>query len=447
MKNKLYSKVDIPNVLGLFSIGLVSIGYIIFFREFAELNIKFPFLSFPIFVGEFLLIFCAVMFFLGFITNIKKLNNKFLIIASLYFLFVIFKAFYGYLNHGVLALRHSALFYYPFFAVLGYVFYRKEYFVDAVKVLLSAFIIYMFYDGRYNTYWVVTCLILVLILALSCKKLYLKLLLISFLLILVPYRDIFASSRAGMLGNYASIFFIAFSSFFIFKIPKTLKIISLICFIVLFVVGMNKYTDKNALKFFMKFEHLKNEFISYDSQIEQESVTFNQEELGDAKLFFDGAEQNKMITEKRKFFSQEKDLLTDTHEQKVMNKAEVVIEVETVIRNEFSKTDAVDVDEDKVVDADVVTVIKNEILKISTETAFAEKNPKTDVVGIEKDNDILGQDVVLEKQRVEINYKIEKSQNIDNTEIKKSDNNIKGFRLSIQLWVTHCLELLFGEIC
>ena len=45
----------------------------------------------------------------------------------LYSAFVLIKALTGYLEWGTLALRHSALFYYPFFALITYTFYNRRF--------------------------------------------------------------------------------------------------------------------------------------------------------------------------------------------------------------------------------------------------------------------------------------------------------------------------------
>ena len=103
MNKKLNSNNILDNI-GLFLIGLFSLGYLLFDRRFAELHRQFPFLNFPIFVGEILLFLCVILLV------IKKSNIWYYLLFS-YFGFVLIKALWGYFEWGPLAFRHSALFY------------------------------------------------------------------------------------------------------------------------------------------------------------------------------------------------------------------------------------------------------------------------------------------------------------------------------------------------
>ena len=114
MRNS-WDKNRILDSLGIIAIGVVSLGYVLFIRSFAELHVQFPFLDFPIFIGEGLLFFClGLMLCKG---NVKITAKNFWIFV--YMGFVLIKAVTGYIKFGPLALRHAALFYYPLFAVFG----------------------------------------------------------------------------------------------------------------------------------------------------------------------------------------------------------------------------------------------------------------------------------------------------------------------------------------
>ena len=121
---------------GLCSIGVLSLGYVEFVRGFAEQHIQFPFLNFPIFVGEILLFLCFALFVVKYRYkgHLKHFTSWHYLIFF-YLVFVILKAIHGYFTHGPLALRHAALFYYPAFAVFGYSFFRKELFNQIERLL------------------------------------------------------------------------------------------------------------------------------------------------------------------------------------------------------------------------------------------------------------------------------------------------------------------------
>ena len=149
----------ILDALGLISIGLFSLGYVIFVRSFAEKHLQIPFLDFPIFVGEILLFGCLILFLVKYRNNLRNLNKwHYLIIC--YFIFVLIKALCGYLEWGPLALRHSALLYYPIFAVFGHAFYRRKFFDWKACSLLPLLVISIFIDGRFNAYWALTLVLL-----------------------------------------------------------------------------------------------------------------------------------------------------------------------------------------------------------------------------------------------------------------------------------------------
>lgn len=105
--------------IGLVLIGLGCIGYSHGSRVFAQLHITLPFLDFPVFVGELLLVCCFLLLFIKHKTVGLKLNfqrNKGVVLFLFFYgTFVLVKALYGYFHHGPLALRNAALFYYPYF--------------------------------------------------------------------------------------------------------------------------------------------------------------------------------------------------------------------------------------------------------------------------------------------------------------------------------------------
>ena len=147
------SSKDIFRLIGLTLICGFSLCYILFFKGFAEMHIQFSFLDFPVFVGEILLIICFILsLFIVDVKNIRKWHWATIVFSG----FILIKAFYGYSQWGPLALRHSALFYYPLFIVFGFLFYRKEFFSEPVKLSLifSFFIIFLLKWAM--PYWIFT---------------------------------------------------------------------------------------------------------------------------------------------------------------------------------------------------------------------------------------------------------------------------------------------------
>ena len=150
--------------IALCVLGIFCYLYSIFYSYFAELNIQLPFLDFPVFMGEILLGFLAVLFLLKLKTTPVRFNRWHYLLL-VYLLFILVKAFYGYLKWGPLAFRNAALFYYPFFAVSGYYFYDRDFFTGrpTKQILLfllvgSVFVVSLFpktglvYKTYYFTY-------------------------------------------------------------------------------------------------------------------------------------------------------------------------------------------------------------------------------------------------------------------------------------------------------
>ncbi|MDO8581175.1 MAG: hypothetical protein Q7S13_06820, partial [Candidatus Omnitrophota bacterium] len=132
------------DVIGMTLIGLFSFVYVYFARSFAELHIQLPFLNFPIFIGEIFLGVCILLACLKYRFAPTPMGRWCYILAG-YFIFILVKALYGYVQWGPLALRDSALFYYTAFFAFGYYFYRREYFqgprlVFLIAVFLASFI-------------------------------------------------------------------------------------------------------------------------------------------------------------------------------------------------------------------------------------------------------------------------------------------------------------------
>ena len=124
--------IQIIDYLLLTVLGIFCVRYSLYDgRLFAEQRVEFPCLNFPIFVGEFLLAGCLILFLIKWCLAKVPLNKWHYLIIG-YFCFMMVKALLGYVHWGPLALRDAALFYYFAFALIAYYAYRSEYFNRAV---------------------------------------------------------------------------------------------------------------------------------------------------------------------------------------------------------------------------------------------------------------------------------------------------------------------------
>jgi len=224
----------------LIPIGTCSVMYILFKRSFAKIHLNGSFLNAPIFVGEMLLFFCLLSL-IGYWIKYPpqfKLAHSFILFYVIWF---IFKVALGYFNWGPLAFRHAALFYSPFFALIGYIFFNRDVFIKPVIVGLFMLIICIFLWGQYDRYWTLTltCLSGSLILGIKEKKWAILMLLI--LAITVPYVTLFNTARMMFVANLVSISFLTVAAFCFFKTRTVFKVCAVVLLLALVSFEFNKF--------------------------------------------------------------------------------------------------------------------------------------------------------------------------------------------------------------
>ena len=121
----------------------------------------------------------------------------------LYSAFVLIKALTGYLEWGTLALRHSALFYYPFFAMITYTFYNRKF----VNFIVFPAIMFLF---------------------------------------LVTFR-LSHQSRTAIIANYSSMIFLIITLFKIDGCKKKPLVITLIIASLIFYAGIDKASTRTIM--------------------------------------------------------------------------------------------------------------------------------------------------------------------------------------------------------
>ncbi len=249
--------------MGLIAIGVVSLGYVLFVRPFAELHVQFPFLDFPVFIGEGLLFLClGLMLSKG---NIKVGRKNFWIFAYLGFVFI--KALLGYIKFGPLALRHAALFYYPLFAIFGYSFYRREFFDSKKSLFCILLILLLFASGTFDSYWMFTCILLAFILIWTYPHRIFKHALLATLVLVTPYRFLFCTSRMMIVANFVTGIFLAGGLYFILRIHKAIKLTIVVLGVLFISLGLIRFADKNALTAIVKIDNILEKFRSYDLEV------------------------------------------------------------------------------------------------------------------------------------------------------------------------------------
>lgn len=272
---------DLYSFSGLVGIGIVTIGYVLGGSDFAEINLQLSFLSFPIFIGEILFFLCLICFVGVFLSGEKTVpkRNKWNSLLCLYVLIIIVKVLLGYFTWGPLALRHAALFYYPLFALFGYVFFEKKLINQKIAIILGVLIMGLMKSPMFNSYWLLTCFLLICILANHFSNKVLKVLFLALLFFGTPYKYFFNVARMMMVSNFISILLLVLLVPFIF-IKKRVSGVLIVCFGVFFLVlGFTQLSDRNALVSLLNSKKILREFNQYDVQIKQKGEKFERKDL------------------------------------------------------------------------------------------------------------------------------------------------------------------------
>jgi len=266
--NSIDAKKYYLDFVGFMSMGILSIGYIMFVRLFAEINIQFSFLNFPVFLGEILLALCGIVYLMSGKIHFKELKRTHIIIIA-YFVFVVLKAMYGYSQWGPLAFRNAALLYYPAFIIFGYSFYRSEFFSSSNSRVYLFIILLLMATRKFSDYWTLSYCSLAVILIYRQNNKTFKYLMLAILLVAIPYKWIFYNSRMMMIAHSIVMVFLAAVFYCISNIKKAQKITILIVGFLVIAGGIMKYSDKNSLISILKVDKIVGSFNYYDAKAKE----------------------------------------------------------------------------------------------------------------------------------------------------------------------------------
>jgi hypothetical protein len=255
-------------------LGIFCYLYSVFGSDFAEINAQFPFLNFPIFVGEFLLAFCITMLLIKWKTLPIKIN-RWHFILFVYIAFVLTKAFYGYYKWGPLAFRNSALFYYPLFAVIGFYFFDLSFFrSDKIKIFLFIALILTVTTRYLPGYTIFNYFILAIILAKTINIKVIKFIFVSLALLFFPYKQIFCNARSVLVASIAGISSIVFLSLFLFKNKLRYKMLILGLFVALVGSGIYFFSDTLVIASLVRLDKIRKEYKKYNDLVIQREKFF-----------------------------------------------------------------------------------------------------------------------------------------------------------------------------
>ena len=256
-------------LIGLMLIGVASFFYSVMTSDFAEIAIRPGFLDFPIFIGEILLFICLLLLSVKIVLGTIRFErwHGWLMV---YLLWVVTKALWGYFHGGPLAFRHAALFYYPVFTVLGYYFYRHNFVSRRMKVILVTVLGYCLLTDNVTTYFLWAYVIFYVILTLSLKNNMMRNILLGggVLLFLFKFPMLFSSSRSHMIGmTSVFVFFIVSGAVIVYRKNPRLGILLPGVLGLVFLIGIFRYSDKNALTTLLTPAQAREKFAEYDAYL------------------------------------------------------------------------------------------------------------------------------------------------------------------------------------
>jgi len=269
---------------GFFILGIFSLLYVIFARNFAEIHLQIPFLNFPIFVGEMILFICLILSFYVFnFYSIKGWQWA----AVFCFVFVIAKAIWGYFIWGPLAFRHAALFYYPIFIFFGFIFYKKEFLTERLKISISFLILALCITGYFYSYWVLSLWVIAFILMRSFRHKAIKFFFYTALLSVIAFsfKSIILTSRTFIVGNLTALIFLTITLLLIAKIKVFYKAAITGSILILLAILILKHSSINESGTIFDIKNTVNLFRASDSEIKIRKLDYVPKNLKEIKLF------------------------------------------------------------------------------------------------------------------------------------------------------------------
>ena len=269
--------------VGLYLLGILSLGYVLFYSSFAKLHFYLSCLKTPIFIGEIVFAICLLLFVLKWSINPKK-TNIFTYLFLLYFGFVIIKTVWGYFIWGPLSFRHAVLFCYPLFAFFSFSFYKNNIFDTKKSTLFILLILIILKTQYFHIYFVETLVIIALMFIISYPTLWTKILFLVVLSLVIPYKSIFQTSRTFLLSNSISGLYVMAACFFALNLKNKYKKLFLFLFVISFILGFLFYADKNQVRSVFGFKNIINYYNRYTEQINEKRPMFSPKII-EVKLF------------------------------------------------------------------------------------------------------------------------------------------------------------------
>ena len=278
MKQKQYS--DILAMFGFCLLGAYSFFAAIYLLDFSKIHIHLPFLNFPIFIGEIVLLICLVIFLMlirqGSIL-LTPWHGGILIYLALMVVWVMLDYFR--LGHQALAMRNGMLFIYPICSLFTYSFYRPAIFTKTFCCLLA---ILLFLVGLISTNGIASfgCFLLFLIIITKIFQQPLRSVVFILALVFWPYGSFLSSARTWLVAAVVAYIFlgIIFIKYF-FPLERKWKVIFSLVLMGVFMLGIFHFANKTRGKTLLRPAGLIHKYQEAKAIIKEKESFFHPETL------------------------------------------------------------------------------------------------------------------------------------------------------------------------
>ena len=268
------------------TIGICCFCYTVFWVNFAKLHVTLPVVHIPIFIGEWLLAFCIVLMVRQWqLLRPKQLDMRHYVFMA-YAAFVISKTAMGCIQFSPLSLRNAALFYYPFFVVIGFYCWRKEFFNRNNCLILLAVLLVTKLLGKMNGFFLFPYCALSVILLLRAPKWQWRAGLALAVVLLFPPLGFFEDSKAIVLGNLAAFLFLLVLSLYMLPLVRKYRIWVVIALVGVLGIAVVKLFGPNRVKSLSTPLQLMEIIKEKDNFIEQRKADYIEVPL-EAHLYHD----------------------------------------------------------------------------------------------------------------------------------------------------------------
>ncbi len=262
-------------------LGSFMLGCGIFWISFAKLSVQLPFLDFPIFTGEIVLALCLLLLLIKWEIKPPQMNVWYWLLA-IYAIWVFVKAVHGYRTFGAYSLRNAALFYYPFFALVGYGCFRRDIFSSPViQWLFLAGLLVLKVTIGFNGYYQYLYFALGLAIVLRWPLWWQKFLGAIGLLMMFPYKSFFQEGKNIVAGNMLASIFLFFV-LYVWVSPRLGKLwrwLFLSCVAAVLIFGFLCFAGKNKVKIVSKPTVIIDLLKEYDNIVQERYPRYEQKAI------------------------------------------------------------------------------------------------------------------------------------------------------------------------